>query len=83
MKLLREVLLLSVLMVCSLGAIEVRNKVFTAELDPKGAVLTKLTVKGKPWVAVLQGAGSFDEQIGQNKGANMQTIDYTNRLDFA
>ena len=46
-------------------------------------MLTKLTVQGKPWVAVLQGAGSFDEQIGQNQGANMQTIEYTNRLDFA
>jgi|GEM_PF-1038348 len=83
MKFLCKALLLSVLFVCSLGAIEVRNRMFTAELDPKGAVLTRLEVKGKPWVAVLQGAGSFDEQIGQNQGANMQTIEYTNRLDFA
>ena len=66
----------------ALGAIEVKNKIFDAEIDPRGAVVTKLVVQGKAWSPVFGKRGSFDDQIGRNLGPQTQGIEYTDRLDF-
>ena len=66
----------------ALGAVEVKNRIFDAELDPRGAVVTKLVVQGKRWDPVFGKRGSFDDQIGRNLGPQTQGIEYTDRLDF-
>ena len=75
-----------VLFVClcaaSLAAVEVKNKIFDVEIDPRGAVVRKLVVQGKKWNPVFGKGASFDDQIGRNQGPQTQGIEYTNRLDF-
>ena len=71
-----------VLLGMALGAVEVKNKVFDVEIDPRGAVVRKLVVQGKKWNPVFGKGASFDDQIGRNQGPQTQGIEYTNRLDF-
>ncbi|MBR4675839.1 MAG: beta-galactosidase [Victivallales bacterium] len=64
-------------------AVEVKNGVFEAEINPCGAVLTKLSVQGKQWCTCIEKQSCFDDQLGQNQGEDTQLIEYTKQLDYA
>ncbi len=63
-------------------AVEVKNGVFEAEINPRGAVLTKLSVQGKQWCTTFANQSCFDDQLGQNQGEETQLIEYSKQLDY-
>ena len=56
----------------TLSAMEVKSPFMTAQLSPRGAMLTALTVKGKAWHTSLKELGSFTDRLCQNISENTQ-----------
>ena len=65
-----------------LNAIEVKTPALTAELSPRGAIITSISVKGKTWLAAYKKNGSFTDRITQNTNPQTQGLAETDGITF-
>ena len=80
---MRTLFLAALFLFCfSLAAIEVKTPFMKAELSPKGAMLTALTVNGKIWHTSLKELGSFTDRLCKNISEYTQGFADTSNLDF-
>ena len=82
MYLFRISLILFITAVSLLQAIEVKTPFMTAELSPRGAVLTSLKVKGKAWICTAQKHGSFTDRILQDITPDLQGLADTAQIIY-